>query len=342
MDFIFSLKVFSMVAETGKMTTAGESIFLTQPAVSSQIKSLEEFYGVKLFIRRSEGLLLTNEGQIVYSHAKKILQNFDLLNEDLKTSLKGSKPFYEVDKITIGSCVLISEIYMPPIIEKFMSTHPEVLVNCITTDYDVNIKLLLEGKVDIAFIGYKGHHDSSGKDDLIFEEYVSEQLEIVAPANFAIPNHRGVHIQFLMENSFIALRTECGISCIFREFLKKYNIKLEELKQRAMFCSGSAVKRSVISGFGWSILPRNYIIEELEEKKIMVLQPRGRKKPLSRFLYLAYLRSRESIPSLNLLLEFLRNFRNTHLTNGVLNLRKEDHPAMVAGLDWIIPDLPSK
>lgn len=325
MDFIFSLKVFSLVAETGKMTTAGESIFLTQPAVSMQIKSLEEFYGVKLFTRHPEGLLLTKEGEIIYSHAKKILQNFDLLNEELKTKLKSSKPVHQGNKISIGSCILISEIYMPWIIEKFMSTYPEFLVNCLMMDYDINIKFILEGKLDVAFVGYKGHVDSSGKDDLKFEEYINEQLEIVMPANFDIPDHHGMPIQFLKEKNYIGLKTECGISCIFNQFLKKYNIKLEELKQRAIFCSGLAVKHSVVSGFGWSILPRNYVVQELKEKKVMVVQLKGHRKPLSRLLYLVYLRSKENVPAINLFLQFVRNFRKTHFTNGLLNLFQEDH-----------------
>lgn len=342
MDFIFSLKVFRTVAETGKMTTAGESIFLTQPAVSMQIKSLEEFYGVKLFTRRPEGLMLTKEGEIVYAHAKKILDNFDLLNEELKLLLKTSIPVYQHNGISIGSCILIGEIYMPSIIEKFMATYPKMFVNCLMMDYDINIKLILEGKLDVALVGYKGdiNRPKLEQGDLKFEEYIKEQLEIIIPSNFDIPDHNVVPIHFLKENSFIALKTECGISCILKQFLKKYNIKLGELKQRATFCSGLAIKRSVISGFGWSLLPRNYIVQDLKEKKFKVVQLKGYRKPLNRLLYLVYLRSKQDAPAVKLFLEFLRDFRKTHLTDGLLNLR--DHPAMVAGLDWITPDLPSK
>jgi DNA-binding transcriptional LysR family regulator len=327
MDFIFSLKVFSIVAETGKMTTAGESIFLTQPAVSMQIKTLEEFYGVKLFTRRPEGLMLTKKGEIVYSYAKKILQNFDLLNEELKLSLKNSSPLYQDKRISVGSCILIGEIYMPLIIEKFMATYPKFLVNCLMMDYDINIKLILEGKLDVAFVGYKGdiNRHRSDNDDLKFEEYINEQLEIIIPADFDIPDHHVVPIQFLKEKSFIALKTECGISCIFKQFLKKYNMKLEELKQRATFCSGLAVKRSVSSGFGWSILPRNYIVEDLKERKFKVVQLKGYRKPLSRSLYLVYLRSKENVPAINLFLQFARNFKKTYFTNGLFNVFHGDH-----------------
>jgi LysR family transcriptional regulator, transcriptional activator of the cysJI operon len=315
MDFIFSLKVFSIVAETGKMTTAGESIFLTQPAVSMQIKSLEEFYGVKLFSRRPEGLRLTREGEIVYSYAKKILQNFDLLNEELKTLLKNSKPVHQVNKISIGSCILISEIYMPWLIQKFMSNYPEIFVNCLTMDHDRNIKFLLEGLVDIAFIGHRGHDDIDEKNDLKFEKYLKEQLDIVAPANFDVPEQYEIPVQFLMEKNYIALKTECGINCIFNQLLRKYQIKPEELKKRATFCSGSAVKRAVTSGFGWSILPRNYISQELKEKIVKVVKVKGHRKPFSRWLYLVYLRSKEMDPAVNLFLQFVRSFRETNFTD---------------------------
>jgi DNA-binding transcriptional LysR family regulator len=314
MDIMFSLRVFTSVAETGKMTTAGEAIFLTQPAVSMQIKSLEEFYGVKLFVRHTEGLILTKEGKIVYSHAKKILQQFDLLNKEVKTSLKKSKPVHQVSKINIGSCIFISEIYMPLILEKLMSDHPKISVNCLTLDYDTMIKFLLEDRIDIAFIGYKGQL-SHGMELLKFEKYLKEQLDIVAPANFDFPEQYEIPLELLVEKDFVAIKPDCGISIMFNQLIEQYQIKPEDFKKRATFYSSSAVKRAVTSGFGWSILPRNYIYQELKEKIVKVVKLKGHKKPFSRWLYLVYLRSKETDPTVKLLLQFVRGFRDTNLTN---------------------------
>ena len=321
MDFLFSLKVFITVADTGNMTSAGEFIFLTQPAVSMQIRSLEEFYRVKLFNRQTDGLKITEEGKIVYNHAKKILQNFDALNEELKILLKSSAFIQPLDKINIGSCILISEIYMPLIIHKFMTDHPKIAVNYVAEGYSTILKLLYEGKLDIALVGHKDAVESRDRDDLKFEQYINEQLDIVAGSDFDIPQRSSMTVKFLLEKDFIALMTECGISCIFEEVLKKYEIKWKELKKRAIFSSGSAVKKAVISGFGWSILPRNFISEELEEKTVRLVELKGRRKPLSRWLYLVYLKSKENIPAVDRFLQCARNLRNSHYAPAIPRLK---------------------
>lgn len=312
---MFSLKVFVTVAETGKMTTAAEIIFLTQPAVSMQIKSLEEFYGVRLFLRQPDGLTLTSEGQIVYNYAKKILQNFDLLNHELRTALKNSTSAYQNNKISIGSCILISELYMPLIIHKFMSDYPDVSVNCLTMDYDMMIKCLLENRLDVALVGYR--NQSSPKNELLkFEQYLNETLAIIAPAHFDFPDHHEVPLPLLLEKEFIALKTECGISCFFNQFLEKNQVRLHDLKKRAVFCSGSAVKNAICSGFGWSILPVSYVTKELEENKVKIVNLKGYKKPLSRSLHLVYPRYKENAPVVNLFLQFARGFKRAYLDDG--------------------------
>lgn len=311
MDWVFSLKVFTIVAETGKMTTAGNSVFITQPAVSMQIKSLEDFYDIKLFDRHPSGLKLTKAGEVLYSHAKKISNIFDEMNVDLKALMSTRK--HSDNKISIGSCILISETYMPWLMQNFLTKNPNISISCTTADYQTNIQYLLEGRLDATFVGHKSDVND-GEDKLKYERFIKENLEIVVPRNYDLQNHRDIDIKFLMENHYISLRTECGISCIFKRMLAKYNLKLEDFKVRATFCSGSPVKQAVTSGFGWTILPRNFILKELTEGVVHSVKLAGQKHALNRWLYLVYPRSKEKVPPLTLFLQFMRSMRNNLLS----------------------------
>lgn len=326
MDWLFSLKVFTIVAETGKMTSAGNTIFLTQPAISMQIKSLEDFYDVKLFTRNPEGLKLTEEGKLLYTHAKKILQMFDEMNIELKNRFSKSQTVYQ-DNLNLGSCILISEIYMPWIIQRFTNEHPDISVNFVAMDYKSNIRSLLEERLDIAIIGFREELSKEEEDKLKFEKCSKENLEIIVPAKYGLENMKKVDVKFLLDKKYISLKPECGISCIFRHFLKKNNINFKDFKTLGLFESGSAIKSAVVEGLGWAILPKEYISQELKEGKLKVVRLQGQHTPLFRWLYLVYPRGKEKMPFVNTFIQFIRTMKGKQcslelLKKGILDDEK--------------------
>jgi DNA-binding transcriptional LysR family regulator len=310
-DWLYSLKVFTIVAETGKMTTAGDSVFLTQPAVSMQIKLLEDFFAVKLFTRHSGGLKLTDEGKVIYSYAKKLTQIFDQMNADLKTLL--SKPLNGFLKnISLGSCILISETYMPWIIQKFTKDNPDISINFASMDYQSNVRLLVEGKLDVAIIGFRDTLNNLNEDKLNFEKCSKEQLEIIVPRNYGLKNMQKINIKFLKEKKYVSVKPECGISCVLRQILEKHNLTLEDFKIMSLFGSGSAVKLAVIEGIGWSILPTYFVSQDLSEGKLNAVRLEGLKNPFYRWLYLVHSRSKEEDPSVNLFLQFVKRLKGKY------------------------------
>lgn len=311
MDWLYSLKVFTIVAETGKMTTAGDAIFLTQPAVSMQIKLLEDFYDVKIFTRHSTGLKLTDEGKVIYSYAKKMIQTFDQMNVELKT-LFGKAQDVFLNDLRLGSCILISETYMPWIIQKFTKEYPDISINFASMDYQSNVRLLVEGKLDVAIIGFRDKLSNLNEDKLNFEKCSKEQLEIVVPRNYGLENMQKITIKFLMGKKYISVKPECGISCVLRQLLEKHNLTLEDFHIMALFGSGSAVKLAVVEGLGWSILPKYFVSQELSEGRLNAVRLEGMKNPFYRYLYLVHPRSKEEVPSINLFLQFVRKMKGRY------------------------------
>jgi DNA-binding transcriptional LysR family regulator len=312
LDWLYSLKVFATVADTGKTTRAGDSLFLTQPAVSMQIKLLEDFYETKLFTRDPSGLKLTETGKVLYSHAKKILTMFDEMNDEIKTSLR-CIPDKPNNDIRVGSCILISETYMPWLLHNFMKEHPDFSISFSSMDYPSNIRSLVEGSVDIAIVGFRDTSDRKSEERLKFEKCSKELLEIVVPRSYGLQNMQKINIQFLIGKKYISTKPECGICCAVNPILTKHhNVTLMDFQEVSFFGSGSAVKQAVIEDIGWSILPKDFVSQDLSEGKFNNVRLEGPKNPFYRWIYLVYPRSKNKFPPVKLFLEFVRKLKGKY------------------------------
>jgi DNA-binding transcriptional LysR family regulator len=308
LDWLYSLKVFTTVADTGKTTTAGDAIFLTQPAVSMQIKLLEDFYEIKLFTRYPSGLKLTEPGKVLYSHSKKILTMFDKMNAEMKTLFDKNQDV-SLNNINVGSCILISETYMPWILHKFMKEHPDFSINFSAMDHQSIFRSLVEGSMNVAIVGFRDTSESAIEGKLKFEKCSKEHLEIVVPRSYGLQNMQKINIHFLMKKKLISMRPECGI---IEQIIRTFNITLKDFQVMAFFGSGSAVKQAVIEGLGWSILPKDFVSQELSEGKFNAVRLEGLKNPFYRWIYLVFPRSKEKFPSVKTFLEFLRKLKGKY------------------------------
>jgi DNA-binding transcriptional LysR family regulator len=311
LDWLYSLKVFAIVADTGRTTTAGDTIFLTQPAVSMQIKLLEDFYETELFTRYPSGLKLTETGKVLYSYAKKILTMFDEMNAGMKTLL-GKTQDVSLNNINVGSCILISEIYMPWILHKFLKEHPDFSINFSAMDHQSIFRSLVEGSMNVAIVGFRDTSESAIEGKLKFEKCSKEHLEIVVPRSYGLQNMQKINIHFLMKKKLISMRPECGIRCAIMPILTKYNITLNDFQKTAFFGSGLAVKLAVIEGLGWSILPKDFISQELSEGKLNAVRLESLRNPFYRWLYLVFPRSKEKFLPVKVFLEFVRQLKGKY------------------------------
>jgi len=303
MDYLFAYRIFVIVAEAGNMTSAGNTIFLTQPAISMQIKTLEEFHGSKLFTRHHTGLVLTDEGNKVYEYAKKILLNFDELADELRMSLRPDH-LIEQKEIKVGSCVLINELYMDRIVHSYMKSHPEIHISCKMMDYENIIKSVLIGSLDIGLVGKK--NNTIETNNLEFDQFMKEELGIILPRDYRNADKNEVSIESLAEMNLVALQNECGITCLFNQLLKRYHMSINNFKLRAAFCSPSSVKNAIVRGFGWSILPLNYVRNELNQQIVWKAELKGYRTPLKRPLFLVYKKAKADIFAVKFFLQLVK------------------------------------
>ncbi|SFA80401.1 DNA-binding transcriptional regulator, LysR family [Acetitomaculum ruminis DSM 5522] len=140
-------KVFYYVGKTKSITLASEILAITQPAVSQSIKNLEKQLGIKLFSRRSKGMHLTPDGEILFSYVEQGVEHIKKGESKLREILNG-----EYGEIQIGASDMTLQFYLLPYLEKFYELHPKIKINVTNAPTPLTIKNLREGSIDFGIV----------------------------------------------------------------------------------------------------------------------------------------------------------------------------------------------
>ncbi|MFW2488894.1 LysR family transcriptional regulator [Clostridium chromiireducens] len=148
-------KVFFIVSKYKNISHASEVLYVSQPAVSKSIKTLENALGVKLFLRSSKGVTLTSEGEVLYNHIENGFDEF-LLGERLIEKLKNK----DMGNIVIGVSTAIGKNYLVPKLESFIKIYPNFKINIINRPTIDTVQLVQEDKIDLAIVGPPQNDDN--------------------------------------------------------------------------------------------------------------------------------------------------------------------------------------
>ena len=128
------LRVFHAVAEAGSFTHAGEALNLSQSAISRQVSALEQDLGVTLFHRHARGLVLTEQGELLFSTTKDVFQKLALTQSMLTDSTERPRG---VLKVT--TTVALGSIWLTPRVKQFMELYPDVRLTLLLRDEEIDI-----------------------------------------------------------------------------------------------------------------------------------------------------------------------------------------------------------
>lgn len=246
------LKTFHHVAQTGSFTLAARELFITQPAVSQQIKALEFFLGITLFDRSGKQVRLSSEGEILLSYTGRLFHIYDEIEaifshmQDLK---KG--------KVTIGSTAVIGTYFLPRIIGQYNKRYPGIELDLKMGNSNMVHSMLADGKIDLGFAGKVGTHPGFAG-TLIHRE----RLLLVVSPEHAIAAKRSVAADELIKIPFIwrekGTQTRELVSQWFvRNAGRNYPANSIELHNI------EAAKRMAAEGYGITIVPEISVRREM-------------------------------------------------------------------------------
>jgi DNA-binding transcriptional LysR family regulator len=257
----FRLKVFRTVAESLSFRKAAERLFLTQPAVTLQIKALEDELGVRLFDRTNQ-ISLTSQGSILLRYAQKMAA----LVSETEQALGAAQGRLGGD-LDLGVSSTISKYVLPRLIGAFVSENPRVQLTFHSGNTEEIVKLLLDDSVPIGLIEGPPRHSK-----VHTEPFMEDELVLIAHANFEFDR---LTLEQLPSICLLVREQGSGSRLVVETALRKAGLKMKSFRKVTTLDSTEAIKSAVEAGFGVGFVSRWAISKELELRSLKVTEVAG-------------------------------------------------------------------
>ena len=260
------LKLFNSVAMYQSYTKASELLHISQPALSIQIKKLEEELNLKLFDKVGNKVVLNENGQILFTYTQKILG----LVEEAEGILI-NKRAYIGGSISIGGSNTPGAYILPHIIGIFKKEYPYVKINLHIASTDEIARLIEEGALDFAVNG----GDMSYNSCVYAERLMEDRLIIAASTECTYAKKKYVDIIELQSMQFIVHENNSQLYRMVKAFIDEFNLSTKKITMNLGHID--AIKQAVIANLGVSLIPLAAIALELNIGLIREIRLKGKK-----------------------------------------------------------------
>lgn len=253
------LRIFHAVAKQGSFTRAAESLFMSQPAVTFQIRQLEERYQVRLFERGHGHISLTPAGQLVMEYAERIIA----LSDEMETRL--SEMTEEMrGGLQIGSSSTLAESFMPRILSEFNALYPQtrprlVVANSESIENRVATHVLDVGLVEGKVAGENVEAEFCGEDELV----------VICAPDYPLANARSLTPKQLRDYEYIAREPGSGTRQVVEDYFREAGVPPETLKSQMELGNLESLKAIVATGLGYAIISSRSVERELLPERLV-------------------------------------------------------------------------
>lgn len=285
------LAIFHAVAEAGSMSRGAERLSISQPAVSKQIRTLEQSLGVTLIDRLPKGIRLTEAGELLAGYARRLFA-VEAAAERAVAEWRG----LERGRLAVGASTTIGAYLLPEVFAAFHRTFPGVEARLEIGNTHAIQEMLLADAVDLGFT--EGFAAAEGLDAEVFRE---DELVAIAPSGHPLFSVGPLTTQRLCEEPLILREAGSGTrEVVERALADRSVVPIPALS----LGSTEAVKRAVIAGAGVAIVSRLAVTLELASGALGLLPVKG--LPIARPLHLLMPTHRHLTPAARAFLEIVR------------------------------------
>ncbi|RGK82705.1 selenium metabolism-associated LysR family transcriptional regulator [Dorea formicigenerans] len=243
------LEAFVQVSESGSFSKAAKELFLTQPTISAHISSLEKELNVRLFIRNTKEVSLSDDGKDLYRYAKQITDLEKAIEERFYMDSDDGKHF-----ITIAASTIPAQYLLPKVLMCYREHYPKEQIKIIETDSSEVVTQVVDHMVDVGFTG-----TVLEKKHCKYIPFYKDELAVITPDT---PEYRILKeqnrddINWIRRKPLILREEGSGTRKEAEKQLKNAGISMETLDIVASIANQETIKKSVKQGMGITILSR--------------------------------------------------------------------------------------
>lgn len=252
------LQVFYTVAKLLSFTKAAETLHMTQPAVTFQVRQLEDHFDTRLFDRTHNKILLTDAGQKVFFYAEKIFE----LNTEMEHSLRALSEDTS-GTLSIGGSTTIAQYTLPLLLQGFREKYPDLSIKICEANTDGIVAKVESSMIDLGIV-----EAPVTNQDLDIDVFRSDELVLIVHPNHALAKKDSVKPSDILGLPFITREEGSGTKAVIFDYFTKNNIDKNSLNVCMELGNSESIKGAVETGIGVSILSKTTIEKELQLNRL--------------------------------------------------------------------------
>jgi len=293
------LQVFQTVARLLSFTKAAEELHMTQPAVTFQVRQLEEQFNTRLFDRTHNRISLTEAGKRVHECAERIFELYAEMDNSVR-ELTG-----DISGVLIlGASTTIAEYMLPALLGDFKAKYPDITIRLKVANTDGIVSQVENNAIDLGVVEAPVNNKN-----LVVEECRTDHLVLIVPPAHELANEDVVPIKRVADYPFICREEGSGTREVMIESMHDAGVSPTDLNIAMELGSLEAIKGAVEAGMGVSILSNATIQKELKLGTLVAVQL---DPPIDRPFSFVHQKQKFRVRAMDELLSFARNYCRSH------------------------------
>jgi DNA-binding transcriptional LysR family regulator len=293
------LQVFHTVARLLSFTKAAESLHMTQPAVTFQVRQLEEYFNTRLFDRTHNRISLTDAGQRVYEYSDQIFKLYSEMEGAVKEMTGDISGV-----LMIGASTTIAEYMLPALLGDFKKQYPDVNLQLKVSNSDGIVQMVENNVIDLGVV-----ESPVLNKNLVVEVCRMDQLVAVVAPQHPLSNLKTLSLNELLEHPYICREEGSGTREVINEYMSGQGVNPAQVNFSMELGSPESIKGAVEAGMGVSIVSRATVQKEIRLGTLvtLILDP-----PLQRPFSFVHQKQKFRHRAMDELLDFARNYCKDH------------------------------
>ncbi len=259
------LVTFRTVVDRGSFSQAAEELEVSQPAVSFQIRALEERLGHRLLDRGGRRVAVTEAGDVVYRYARRIIG----LGAELEREM-GEIGTRVGGPLVLGSSTGPGEVLLPRLLGAFHRAHPEVRVRLAVSDTQTVCERVLDDELELGIVGA-----ARPQRGLVFEPFVRDELVAIVPPGHRLADRSSVTLGELVAEPMLVQQEGSGVRSTVEAAMREGGLRDRDLHVAMELGLQQSVKAAVLDGFGITVISSLAVEREVAEGSLVALRLEG-------------------------------------------------------------------
>lgn len=259
------LHIFRMVVEKGSFSLAADELEISQPAVSFQIRALEENLGQRLLDRSGRRVALTEAGEVAHRYARRMLA----LEQDLEREMQEVGEGVS-GRLVLGSSTGPGELVLPRLLGRFAAAHPAVRVSMAVLDTQTVCERVLDDELELGVVGAQRNQRG-----LVFEPFMRDQLVAIVHPGHRLAKAEAISLEGLAKEPMIVQQEGSGVRAVVEHALREAGLRDRDLNVAMELGLQQSVKAAVLDGLGITVISRLAVEREVADGSLVALRIEG-------------------------------------------------------------------